>query len=265
MPSKSRNRRSPKRLARRMKPRRKGSGKKGSARARIPKKLRGGVTRRRLSQLTQQELSTALQLLPADVVKQIGKRHPLLIPPFTNDTLRRAVEDYLAGGARKERIVDKYGEINNWDVSNVTYMSEMFLGADGALNSWNAKFNQPLNNWDVSNVTSMYRMFEGAGSFNQPLNKWNVSKVTNMDRMFASANSFNQPLNNWDVSNVTDMGEMFNGATSFNQPLDNWNVSNVTDMVGMFESTRFNQPRHAPWYHSSEESEDESDVDSDSE
>ena len=90
-----------------MKPRRKGSGKKGSARARIPKKLRGGVTRRRLSQLTQQELSTALQLLPADVVKQIGKRHPLLIPPFTNDTLRRAVNDYLAGG---RRIVDKYGE-----------------------------------------------------------------------------------------------------------------------------------------------------------
>ena len=41
MPTKSRNRRSPKRLARRMKPtrhlsRRKGSGKKGSARARIP-------------------------------------------------------------------------------------------------------------------------------------------------------------------------------------------------------------------------------------
>ena len=83
------------------------------------KKLRGGVTRRRLSQLTQQELFTALQLLPADVVKQIGKRHPLLIPPFTNDTLRRAVEDYLAGGARKKDIVKKYGEINNWDVSNV--------------------------------------------------------------------------------------------------------------------------------------------------
>ena len=53
-----------------------------------------------LSQLRQQELSTALRLLPADVVKQIGKRHPLLIPPFTNDALRRAVKDYLAGGAK---------------------------------------------------------------------------------------------------------------------------------------------------------------------
>ena len=100
--------------------RRKGSGKKGSARARNPKKLRGGVTRRRLSQLTQQELLTALEELPADVVKQIGKRHPLLIPPFTNDTLRRAVKDYLDGGDRKKRIVEKYGEISNWDVSKVT-------------------------------------------------------------------------------------------------------------------------------------------------
>ena len=89
MPTKSRNRRSPKRLARRIKTtrhlsRRNTSGKKGSARARNPKKMRGGVTtRRRLSQLTQQELFAALEELPADVVKQIGKRHPLLIPPFT--------------------------------------------------------------------------------------------------------------------------------------------------------------------------------------
>ena len=125
------------------------SRKKGSARARKPKKLRGGVTRRRLSQLTQQELFTALQLLPADVVKQIGKRHPLLIPPFTNDTLRRAVKDYLASGSRKERIVDKYGEINNWDVSNVTDMGEMFNGA--------TSFNQPLDNWSVSNGKSQNR------------------------------------------------------------------------------------------------------------
>ena len=144
MPTKSRNRRSPKKLARRMKTthhllRRKRSGKKGSARARIPKKMRGGVTRRRLSQLTQQELSTALQLLPADVVKQIGKRHPLLIPPFTNDTLRRAVEDYLAGGARKQRVVTKYGEISNWDVSNVTNMENMFE-LEGAVSFNHASF-----------------------------------------------------------------------------------------------------------------------------
>jgi len=252
--------------------RRKGSGKKGSARARIPKKLRGGVTRRRLSQLTQQELLTALDELPDDVVKQIGKRHPLLIPPFTNDTLRRAVQDYLAGEARKERIRDKYGEINNWDVSNVTDMSEMFQNA--------TSFNQPLNNWNVSNVTNMAWMFANARSFNQPLNKWNVSKVRGMGYMFAEATSFNQPLKKWNVSNVIFMAFMFEGASSFNQPLNNWNVSNVTCINSMFlraesfnqplnnwnvsnvtymnnmfaGANSFNQPLHAPWYHEGSES-----------
>ena len=141
--------------------RRKSSKKKGSARARNPKKMRGGVTRKRLSQLTQQELLTALEELPADVVKQIGKRHPLLIPPFTNKTLRRAVKDYLAGGDRKKRIVEKYGEISTWDTSRVTNMRWMFKNAES--------FDQPLNNWDVSNETDMENMFQNARSFNQPL------------------------------------------------------------------------------------------------
>ena len=46
-----------------------------------------------------------------------------------------------------------------------------------------------INNWDVSNVTDMRAMFAGARSFNQPLNKWNVSKVTNMEDMFRNASS----------------------------------------------------------------------------
>ena len=58
--------------------------------------------------------------LPRDIILIISKMHPLLIPPFTNDTLRRAVKDYLAGGDRKKIIVEKYGEISNWDVSKVT-------------------------------------------------------------------------------------------------------------------------------------------------
>ena len=271
MPTKSRNRRSPKKLARRMKTthhlsRRKGSGKKGSARARTPKKMRGGVTRRRLSQLTQQELLTALEELPADVVKQIAKRHPLLIPPFTNDTLSRAVDDYLAGGDRKQRIRDKYGEISNWDVSKVTSMRSMFAHArsfNQPLNKWNVSkvtdmnwmfenansFNQPLNDWNVSNVTSMNEMFCCAYSFNQPLNNWNVSNVTSMAWMFSNTRAFNQPLNNWNVSKVTSMMYMFSNAESFNQPLNNWNVSNVKYMGHMFRNaSSFNQPLHAPWY-----------------
>ena len=49
----------------------------------------------------------------------------------------------LDGGSRKQRVVKKYGDISNWDVSNVTNMRGMF---------WlYGSFNQPLNNWNVSN------------------------------------------------------------------------------------------------------------------
>jgi len=38
-------------------------------------------------------------------------------------------------------------------------------------------FNQPLNDWDISNVTDMSNMFNGASSFNQDLTSWDVSNV----------------------------------------------------------------------------------------
>ena len=83
-------------------------------------------------------------------------------------------------------LVRKYGDISQWDVSNVTDMRGMFGNA--------SSFNQPLNNWNVSNVRRMRDMFTGATSFNQPLNNWNVSNVNNMGFMFGWAESFNQPL-----------------------------------------------------------------------
>ena len=147
---------------------------------------------------------------------EIREMHPLLTPKLTNATIKRAVKDYLNGGARKQRVVTKYGDISNWDVSKVTRMSYMFEDAES--------FNQPLNNWDVSNVTDMWSMFYGATSFNQPLDKWNVSNVEYMIWMFSDARSFNQPLDKWNVSKVKNMAVMFEGARSFNQPL------------------------HAPWY-----------------
>ena len=163
------------------------SSKKRNKTKKKSKKMRGGVTVRA------QDLKTRL---PEDMFGEIREMHPLLTPKLTNATIKRAVRDYLNGGARKQRVVTKYGEIRNWDVSNVTNMKFMFE-------------------------------LEGAVSFNQPLNNWNVSKVTDMRRMFCAAESFNQPLNNWNVSNVEDMEGMFAGAQSFNQPLNNWNVSNV--------------------------------------
>ena len=122
------------------------------------------------------------------------------------------------------------------DLTGTTILTNMFTGCN--------VFNGNINNWNVSNVTAMNNMFSCPG-FNQPLNNWNVSNVTNMSGMFAQSFAFNQPLNDWNVSNVTDMSAMFRttfGSPAFNQPLNNWNVSKVTNMTQMFDrALSFNQ------------------------
>ena len=168
---------------------------------------------------------------------------------FTSkEELQKALNQYYD---YPTEMIEKYGKINNWDVSQITDMSYLFMETN---------FNEDISNWNVSNVTDMSYMFYSATKFNQPIGSWDVSKVTNMQGMFAGAESFNQPLGyvdaanpGWDVSNVTTMNSMFKnvdyaesfltGKNVFNQPLNSWNVSNVTDMSHMFHGAYdFNQP-----------------------
>ncbi|MBY9007785.1 MAG: DUF285 domain-containing protein, partial [Candidatus Lokiarchaeota archaeon] len=152
------------------------------------------------------------------------------------------------------------GIMNNWDVSRVTNMYYMFIGANSFnqdISNWDVSrvtnmggmfyyapsFNQDISNWEVSSVTSMSFMFHGASLFNQSIGKWNVSNVKQMDRMLAGTTSFNRPIGNWSVSRVTTMAYMFAYASIFNQSIDDWNVSSVTDMTNMFDKAYdFNQP-----------------------
>ena len=176
---------------------------------------------------------------------------------FNNKKLRESVEEWLVD----EKLAElKYGHISEWDVSNVTNMSNLFSRCsefNEDLSKWETTkvknfsgmfqraelFNQDINCWDVSNATKMVNVFEGAISFNQPLNKWNVSNVKSMENMFSDAESFNQDIRNWNVSNVTNMKGLFGGAESFNQDIRNWNVANVTNMWAMFSGAiSFNQP-----------------------
>jgi surface protein len=131
-------------------------------------------------------------------------------------------------------------DINAWDVSNVTDMTEIFQYA--------SSFNQDIGSWDVGNVETMYGMFMDATSFNRDIGAWDVSKVNNMAYMFSGCTAFNQALGNWDVSKVTNMAGMFFQATSFNNAssstdkIDSWNVGNVTSMFRMFrDAYSFNQ------------------------
>ena len=76
--------------------------------------MRGGVTRKKL--LTRRKV--------ADLTREIGLGHggslntrikEFVRPTLTNQSIRGAVQDYLAGGSRKRRVVEKYGEISNWE------------------------------------------------------------------------------------------------------------------------------------------------------
>jgi len=86
------------------------------------------------------------------------------------------VSSFTASDAAQQiRSIEKWGD-NPW-----TSMSDAFTGCD------NLTFNA-TDVPDLSNVTDMSAMFVGA-SFNGDLSKWDVSKVANMFAMFSDNNS----------------------------------------------------------------------------
>ena len=112
-------------------------------------------------------------------------------------------------------------EMPDWDVSQVTSMSELFYNK--------GSFNADISRWDTSSVTTMYRMFRGARAFNQDIGTWDTSSVTTMSdvlrhrrvqpgyrymghlerhehvQMFRDCHAFNKDIGAWDTSSVTTM------------------------------------------------------------
>ena len=149
----------------------------------------------------------------------------------TLDDLQIAVDFWITNQAAA---IEAYGNINTWDVSQLTTLEGLFKDK--------LTFNSDISAWDVSNVTNMTETFKGARDFNQNIDNWTTTSLTKLDGTFADAITFNQLLTNWNVSSVTDMRNTFNGATSFNQTLNTWNTSQVTRMAGMFKNaTSFDQ------------------------
>ncbi len=151
--------------------------------------------------------------------------------PITDNNIYAAVDLWLSDQSLAE---STYGHISNWDVSNVTDMSSLFL--DSPL------FNGDISNWDTSSVTDMSKMLSLAVLFNQDIGGWDTSSVTDMSNMFSLAESFNQDIGGWDTSSVIDMRYMFHIAVFFNQDTGGWDTSSVTKMAGMFRAAAsFNQ------------------------
>jgi hypothetical protein len=94
-------------------------------------------------------------------------------------------------------------DIENWDVSAVTDMSNLFV-------NMKQDFNRDLSAWDVSSVTTFELMFDRAKKFNQDLSSWQIKSDANLRLMFAEAEDFCQQLcgDAW-VNHVGNQGSMF--------------------------------------------------------
>ena len=62
-------------------------------------------------------------------------------------SLGGVVDEWIKGGTERATVVDKYGEIEIWDTSDVLSLKNVFWYKD--------TFNEDISKWDVSSVTNM--------------------------------------------------------------------------------------------------------------
>ena len=93
--------------------------------------------------------------------------------PETKEELREIIENRIKEEGSKVNL-------NDIDVSNITYMSDLF--EDFSLSD----FSGDISTWDISNVTNMSSMFVECVVFNQDISNWDVSKVKNSENVFSN-------------------------------------------------------------------------------
>ena len=151
--------------------------------------------------------------------------------------------------------------LENWDTSNVTRMSNMFLYNQNVrvlnVNNWNTSkatnmsfmfgycqqlTTLDLSNWDTRNVTSMESLFENCVNLTSvgDLGNWNTSKVTDMKTMFQHCDRLSSlNVSNWDVSNVTRLHYTFAYCQNLSViDVSKWNTKNVKYLAGIFNTCR---------------------------
>jgi len=164
-----------------------------------------------------------------------SKRKVLL--PITPDNFLGAIAECLEedsnGSCPKYGEESKYGEMKDWNVSEVTDMDYGFHKQES--------FNGDVSRWDTSSVTSMREMFSGARDFSpdtkKGLGSWDTSSVEDMGSMFSEASNFNgKGLAKWNVGKVKDMSFMLKDAVSFAEDLSAWRPFQCKTTYGMFQN-----------------------------
>ena len=74
--------------------------------------------------------------------------------PVPQSSIQSAVNDWIAGGTVKENVKATYGEIKEWDTSEITNMEDLLINAYDKINE-PCTFNGDVSAWDVSKVETM--------------------------------------------------------------------------------------------------------------
>lgn len=140
----------------------------------------------------------------------------------------------IFGGA-SDNIFNEMPYLESFEARNLTLIS----GHAGLFrNCPNLTSVTDLNTWDTSKATDISQMFTGCSSLQTlDLSKWDTSSVQDMSYMFWNCPKLTGYLgvSNWKTSNVTNMSYMFSRCPQLNGHIKlNWDTSKVTNMSGMF-------------------------------
>ena len=123
-------------------------------------------------------------------------------------------------------------DLSNFDTSNVTDMSNMFVECSNLTSL-------DVSGFNTGNVTDMHQMFYNCKNLTSlDVSNFDTSNVTNMNYMFSRCSGLTSlDLSNFDTGNVTNMSGMFNECNNLTSlDLSNFDTSNVTNMSNMFDS-----------------------------
>ena len=159
----------------------------------------------------------------------VGLVNNPIFSPSNKTELQTAVDSWIIDEIASNNV---RGNISGWNVSNVTDMSELFMGTDVSGRVIN------LSSWDMSNVKKADDMFRnipnlGSGSFRA--DGWDLSECTDVHSMFVGSftgsSTVTPSLQNWTIGKSVDgvitgaiAYSMFEGCTQFNGNIAGWTV-----------------------------------------
>ena len=110
-------------------------------------------------------------------------------------------------------VVERYGPINEWNVSGVHEFNQLFNGLN--------RFNEDISGWDTSNVGAMVQTFQYARQFNQVMYIHILIMFLTRVLVRIAHHHFShltmQDINAWDTSGVFVMILTFMNCASFDQ------------------------------------------------